>query len=367
MTAARLLVPLLFGVLVATGASAQDDAAPAPPPPSDVRPDVPAAPESVVLFDATPVDYVETRPEESARDGDLLRKHGQIVERTVELPAAPESQREARRIMLRVKVEPVIDAARRPSDLWTRLGALSLVEPGPVGSPSREVEIMRFITGFGGTCVFEQDVTPLAPLLHGRRTVRILLSTYMSPAYRITATLHYDAAGIGARRPAFAAPLLMEEMVTSETGPMLATVTVPEHITQFRLRILSTGHATDGQLGDEFVTRPHVVLLDGREIARFRPWSERGGPNRHLNPTSGRTAIDGREIWSSDFDRSGWTPGLVVEPLIIPLLELTPGEHTITLRIDGIRAPTEAAPGRGYWRSSVILVGDEPWPEAAGE
>ena len=105
-----------------------------------------------------------------------------------------------------------------------------------------------------------------------------------------------------------------------------------------------------------------MVLVDGKEVARFRPWSESGGPNRDRNPTSGRMTIDGREIWSSDFDRSGWMPGMVVKPRIIPLPELTPGEHVITLRIEGIRPFNESTSGRGYWRVQGVLVADEPWP-----
>jgi hypothetical protein len=94
----------------------------------------------------------------------------------------------------------------------------------------------------------------------------------------------------------------------------------------------------------------------------FRPWREVGGTLRPLNPTSGRVRIKGRQLWSSDLDRAGWHPGLVVEPIVIPLPELTPGEHTIEYSVLNIR-PEDEAGELGYWRISAILVADEPWPE----
>ena len=74
--------------------------------------------------------------------------------------------------------------------------------------------------------------------------------------------------------------------------------------------------------------------------------------------------IDGREVWTSDFDRSGWQPGLVVEPLLVPVPELTPGRHEITLEVLGIR-PGDRDHAHGYWRISGVVLADEPWPAPA--
>lgn len=92
---------------------------------------------------------------------------------------------------------------------------------------------------------------------------------------------------------------------------------------------------------------------------------------RESNPTSGRRTIDGRELWSSDLDRTGWHPGQAVEPMMIPVPELTPGTHEIELTIRGIRPkPPGADPDdpetthHGYWAVSAMVVADEPWPKA---
>jgi hypothetical protein len=135
---------------------------------------------------------------------------------------------------------------------------------------------------------------------------------------------------------------------------------IPRGVSRPRLHILSTGHATDGAGGDEFISRTHVLRIDGQEVARWRPWSEQGGPLRDINPTAGRTVIGQRELWASDLDRSGWHPGLLVQPDRIPLPELTAGQHLIELEIQGIRPKDQS--GYGYWRVSAIVVADEPWP-----
>ena len=339
-----------------------------------------AEPETVTVFEAVAVDYDETWLDPFEREGVTVLWKGQIVQKTVKLPPAVANQRDARRIVAAVHVEPVLTevAGRlRPGDPWTRIASLSVVlgDPAPLPRPEGEnedeegakgggvdVELLRFITGFGGEGTFEQDVTPLAPLLAGEATFRMFISTYMKPGWKVTVTLTYQKEGVGFRRPVFAEPIAHETEVTAETSLIAKKVTIPEGLAQPRLRIISTGHASDGQMGDEFVTRSHVLRVDGEEVARFRPWREEGGPLRPGSPTSGRIVLDGRSLWSSDLDRSGWHPGARVEPLVVPVPELTPGEHEIELEILEIR-PLDERGGFGYWRLSAMVVADEPWPE----
>ena len=91
-----------------------------------------------------------------------------------------------------------------------------------------------------------------------------------------------------------------------------------------------------------------------------RPWAEGDGGLRDANPFAGTQVVDRREIAASDFDRSGWRPGQIVEPLFIPVPELTPGRHRISVEILDIRPQDES--GRGYWVVSGTVVADEPWP-----
>ena len=56
-----------------------------------------------------------------------------------------------------------------------------------------------------------------------------------------------------------------------------------------------------------------------------------------------------------------------VDPLIVPVPELSPGPHRVELEILGIRPKEPPDEGgvehHGYWVLSVLIVADEPWPE----
>lgn len=324
-----------------------------------------AADEQFSIFDSALIAYDKEQEEPFERDGLTVLNFGQALQATVLLPPLPADQRDARRIVATVHVEPVLTEVRgrlRPSDPWTRVGSVSIIRAGEEGGEPAEIELMRFITGFGGPGTFQQDITSLAPLLTGPTAFRLFISTYMDPGWRVTMTVSFSENGVGFRRPTFARWLFNDPEVMAEDSTLGAEVEIPADLAQPRLRIISTGHATDGADGDEFITRTHVLSIDGKEIARWRPWAEAGGPLRELNPTSGRITVEGREVWSSDLDRSGWHPGAIVTPLLIPVPELTPGRHTIRLQIQGIRPMAEEEGPYGYWRVSGLIVADEPWP-----
>lgn len=324
-----------------------------------------AAADAVVpVFASAEIQYDADQRDDVPGDGYAIKDHGQVIERTVTLPPAPAGQRDAMRITATVEVRPVITGTgskRRPGDVWTRIGSVGVVVDPDAAGQTTEVELMRFATGFGGTGVFTQDLTPFAPLLHGRRTLRLRITTYTRPAWEADLTLAYLSDDAGYRRPVYARQLFNEPAMTADQPLVEAMVDIPEGLARPRLRVLSTGHSTDGGPANEFVTCTHVLRIDGREVARWRPWAEQGGRLRDRNPWSGRQVIDGREVRSSDLDRSGWNPGAVVEPLLLPAPELTPGPHRIQLEILGIRAEGMDH-AHGYWRVSAAVVADEPWP-----
>lgn len=364
----------------------------------------------IAVFDDVAVEFDKSMTDGRQRDEVRLYRNGQQIERTLDLPRKPANQRDARRIVATLIVEPVLlqDGDKvRPADPWTRLGSITigrkagdqeLVVAAPPPAPSTttkpatqpsavagskssssqpdlnypsttvapngaEVEIMRFVTPFGGPATFIADLTAFAPLLEGETSLRVWISTWKNPAWRVTLKLDYTAAGVGYRRPEWAKPIFNGE-ITAEQSSLKTKITIPQGLARPRLHLLSTGHATDGMGGDEFISRSHVIKVDGVEVARWRPWSEDGGSLRRMNPTSGRTEIDQRELWASDLDRSGWHPGLLVEPMRVPLPELTAGTHEIELRIENIRPKDQS--GYGYWRVSGIVVADEPWPNDEG-
>ncbi len=312
----------------------------------------PADDEAVRIFSADRIEFDQELPDD-----------GRVIEATVQLPPAPADQRDARRITATVTVRPVPSgegARRRPGDEWTRVGSLQVVVDADDGAPTT-VELVRFTTGYGHGGTYTQDVTALAPLLWGPRVLRLAIGTNRKPAWEVSASLLYTAGDVGYRRPVFAEPLFFERALTADNPRLETTVVIPPGLARPRVRLLSTGHSTDGGPQNEFVTCTHVLAVDGREVVSWRPWSEAGGGLREANPWAGRRTIDGREVWSSDLDRSGWQPGLVVDPLLVPVPELTPGRHEVTLEVLGIR-PEGRDHAHGYWIVSAVVLADEPWP-----
>jgi hypothetical protein len=149
-----------------------------------------------------------------------------------------------------------------------------------------------------------------------------------------------------------------EQQVSAELlagGPRWADVVVPEGARRVMLRYFTSGHCTDGRGADEFVTKDNVILVDGAEVHRFRPWRADCRDFRDVNPYC-RRWFDGS--WSADFDRSGWCPGDAVEPVEIDVTEhLTAGPHRIGFLVEDVRPEDES--GLGYWRVSAALVGWE--------
>ncbi len=327
--------------------------------------------ETISVFNDAAISYSPDTPHGAEVQGVQIVREGQAVQRTMALPTLELGTNGLGRVEAVIRVKPIMtrDAAgkRRPADPWSRMGALVIardpdleIDPDEGDPETNEIELVRFITGYGGESVFRQDVTALLPLLRGEVTLRAYVSTYMNPGWNISVDIEYTRAST-ARRPIFAQPIINNQGVISGENRVRSTATVPRGLDNVRLRLLTTGHATDGADGDEFTPRTNIVRVNGREVARLRPWASPRGDNRAANPMSGRITINGRELWSSSLDRAGWVPGEVVETQVIPLPGLIPGEHQVEIVVLGIR-PEDASENYGYWRISAILVADEPWP-----
>lgn len=319
-------------------------------------------PHRVTVLDGVAFGWDEEAPPIVERDGLIVRQRGQVIERRLSLPTAPANQRDAVRILAVVEIEPVITTENerpRIADPWTRLGLVSVILGPPGAENPVIVELMRFITPFGGAARFEQDITSYAPVLSGETTLRLHVSTWFSPAWKATLRLEYRPGEAGYRRPKLVLPLIGEARITAGDSRRAATIDIPQAgIALPRLHILTSGHGG----AQEFLTADHVVRVDGQEIIRFRPWREDGGTLHEANPTSHRAMLDGRELWSSDIDRAGWIPGSIVHPVRVPLPELTPGRHTIEIEVVGIPGWDVDTAEHGYWILSAAVVVDEPWP-----
>ncbi len=117
---------------------------------------------------------------------------------------------------------------------------------------------------------------------------------------------------------------------------------VPEGRKNFKLRFFTTGHGDD-----EFIPRQHTILLDGQQIFRTIPWRTDCGSFRENNPASGNFP---NGMSSSDYSRSNWCPGIVVNPFEIVLEGIDNNIHEIMVVIPSGK--------NSYWNVSGCITGE---------
>lgn len=304
-------------------------------------------------------------PEDSTRYATppvRVREGGRVASRALPLAPLPRPCR----ITACVAIHPIPKAADEVCDRWDRAGNLRLSPPGMA-----PIEMVKFVTAYGGETRHRTDVSHLAPLLAGPCTFEGFIDTWVSPAWTIDAWLEvapFDTTAQwepawDAARASWVEGLYYSDALTAENQPpegLEGEIEIPAGTRRVVLHYYASGHCTDGRDAEEFVPKDHVLTVDGRVVHRFRPWRMDCRQFRAINPYCRRWS-DG--YWSSDFSRSGWCPGDRVEPLVLDLTDaLPPGRHRLSARVEPIR-PRDEAGHYGYWRISGHLIGwSEPGP-----
>jgi hypothetical protein len=342
-----------------TPASTATAAAPDPTPASVARAAA-SDPVTVHVFHRDPIRFAPADSASLDTGRVRARDRGREIERTARVPAFDHPVR----ILARVATHPIPQDAATVCDKWDRAGDVRLVVPG-----APDVEIVKFMTAYGGETTHELDVTHLAPLLRGECTFVGFVDTWVTPAWTMDFSLTFepwDAAeppewmrewieeeDLGS--PTWARPLLFETFTAASmaNGDHTITVEVPQNLRRVTLYYLVSGHCTDGRDADEFVTKDNVITIDGVEAHRFRPWRDDCRRFRDVNPHC-RRWFDGS--WSADFSRSGWCPGDAVKPGAHDVTKaMAAGAHDVAFRVEDIRPEDEG--GHGYWRVSAVLAG----------
>lgn len=289
-------------------------------------------------------------PEDSTKydaDSIVCRDRGRVITRTVDLPdvAAPV------RITAHVVLAPIPKDELEVYDRWDRAGNIRLEIPG-----RPDVELVKFVTAYGGRTEYEVDLSYLAPLLYGRRLFKGFVDTWVSPGWTMDFTLDF-APDSEIINPIWTSPLIYQESFTRDSvgdkGVEVA-VDIPAGLRRILLQYYVSGHCTDGTDADEFVQKDNVIYVDTDVVYRYRLWRDDCRQFRPINPYCRRWS-DGS--WSCDYSRSGWCPGDIVKPLDLDLTDhLTPGKHTLRFVIENIR-PRDDQGNFGYWRVSSRLIG----------
>ncbi|HEU4723899.1 MAG TPA: peptide-N-glycosidase F-related protein [Candidatus Eisenbacteria bacterium] len=336
---AAILVAALFAAgLTAAAATAQPRVA------------ATRGPTTVGIFHDVALHFHPDSASKFAQPSVAVEDKGRVARTTITLVDSKRPQR----ITALVSLRPVPKSDRDVADRYDRAGNVRLaIDGGP------DLEILRFMTAYGGRTDYEVDVTHLAPLLRGRRTFRAYVDTWLSPAWRLDFSLRYTPAD-SLPVPTWAAPVYYSENFNAEANGAgeSVTVTVPKGLSRVVMKYVSTGHCTDGRDEDEFVSKANVISVDGVVVARVHPWRDDCRRFRDRNPYCARWT-DGS--WSSDYSRSGWCPSQDVTPMEFDLTDhLTPGPHTVRFAVEGMR-PKDKEGNYGYWRLSACLVGwDKP-------
>lgn len=250
-----------------------------------------------------------------------------------------------------VETRPIPKTALSVHDPWDRAGSVSLRRPG-----APNIEVLKFMTAYGGVTRHSADVTWLVPFLVGDLGFEGFVDTWSSPGWRMDFSLELRP-DTSAYPPDWGLALFNEQSVTRDlmdAGPIRVAVEIPADLERIEMLYFVSGHCTDGRGADEFESKPNVLTIDGEERIRFEPWRDDCLRFRPINPYCKKWS-DGS--WSSDFSRSGWCPGDAVAPHRFDLSGLAPGAHDFEFTIENIRPRDES--GHGYWRVSAVLIGWE--------
>jgi len=228
------------------------------------------------------------------------------------------------------------------------------------------VELVRFITSFGAgwfgkdikinglnwkdSITYRLDVSNIVRALGKNLFIGAFVGNWDKGGHLLSLRLKYFEESEYENNSKWFLPLFstlnIMEMEGQEYGNIFKTDTlsvdavIPEGIKNPVLRFITTGHGND-----EFTPRMHTVLVDGKEVFKLVPWRTDCGTFRENNPASGNF-LNGMS--SSDYSRSNWCPGMVVNPYEIRLDGLGPGKHNFKIIIE--------CGDNSYWNVTGTLI-----------
>lgn len=222
-------------------------------------------------------------------------------------------------------------------DHWDRTGSLQLVlNPEDPPEQWQYLELMRHITPYRvGMCQYV-DVTALAPLLSGRRTLVSWIDTWVGPGHAngdgwaISFDFVFypgdergadEVVNIWGRRSIILGEVDPEHNVDSQIDPV--EVAIPADATRVEARLTTTGHSfgnTDN-CAEFCILRQDLSV--GGERRSVVPWRT----DCEHNPVRGQQGT-----WS--YDRNGWCPGAIVVGDTVDITDLVTPGATATIDFD---------------------------------
>lgn len=264
----------------------------------------------------------------------------------------------------------------------------------PEGAREPALELLRFITPFGvghfshteraqaykpesvgawaDSVHWSADLSHIQTWLTDADTlwVGVYIDTWTEEGYTLSASITMDESDLpcDAALEQTTRPLLNTTKLAHDQrpftafpdGPLTVPFTLDTPTDCATLDVLTTGHGGHAG-GDEFTEQQHHLLLDGDTLLTWTPWRTDCGAFRRFNPTSGfwpstyvvRGDTLEERVASSDLSRSNWCPGDQVDPLRLPLGDLSAGTHTLHIAIPGAQPWTDST--FNFWNIAATL------------
>ncbi|WP_338238265.1 PNGase F N-terminal domain-containing protein [Persicobacter diffluens] len=266
------------------------------------------------------------------------------------------------------------------------------------------MELMRFMTPFGvgyysqdtvgrkpayidhweNEVVWEQDISDRLPALMGKEVyVGVWIDTWTPQGYQLSAELEIKEAYLAndVMPKTYAAPIFNSIAYFGPQQPFdylsrqeaEFDFEVPAGLKNIKIHYIITGHGGHSG-GDEFVPNPNKVYVDGELKWDWIPWRTDCAAFRRFNPSSGiwmeevkeaqwldwekRQYVSGtiqERVASSDYSRSNWCPGSVVDPVGIYLGDLSAGKHQLKISLPESQPTKEGE--HNHWLISAYLTG----------
>jgi hypothetical protein len=303
--------------------------------------------DTIIIFNQDVIHFTPDEPSKYDTENIFANDNGRIISTHVLLPQYNKQSK----ITACLAIHPIPKDEVSVYDPWDRAGNIRLSIKG-----QPDIEIIKFITSYGGFTDFTVDVSDLAPLLTDSCTFKGFIDTWLTPGWKIDFRLIYEFREDN-NDPDWASPLVYADSYTEAdmgNNGLTITIEIPDDIKRVKMHYFVSGHCTDGTDADEFISKDNIIYIDDCLVYRYKPWRDDCREFRDVNPYTRRWS-DG--YWSSDFSRSGWCPGDMVTPLELDLTDhLTPGTHTVRVVIEDVR-PKDENGNYGYWRASGFLFG----------
>lgn len=227
---------------------------------------------------------------------------------------------------------------------WDYLDHLVIRRVGGQAQPSKDIDIVRFITPYGNTFTstwnfsWHMDVTDYSMFLRDSVEIEYIHTGYEGSNVGWQITVDFMIVeGTPVADPISFTQLWQGNFTYGDASNDIEnylkadTVNIDSATAYTKLRLLHTGHGADANDCSEFCDKTRTIKFDGVTMNTRHRWKPCGG--NALYPQGG--------TWV--YDRASWCPGDIVQPDFTSSTSLTPGPHTFDMDMQAYTVSSPSA------------------------